>query len=162
MFLQLPTHRVDTEDAEFRQRWIQSRTITNTMPDVCLVNMPYGALEWPTLALSMLKASLINAGIDCALLYPNFNFAEQIGSVPYADLVWVRGEMIGEWTFAGAAFPDFKPDHEAYLKKITDTYAPNDDAEAKKIRDFLWRIRKKAEAFIEKTAHDILARNPRI
>src|SRR3977135_87016 len=132
------------------------------MTDVCLVNLPYGALERPTLALSMLKACLTNAGIDCALLYSTFDFAEQIGSIPYADLVWVRGEMIGEWTFSGAAFPDFKPDHDSYLKKITDTYAPNDEAEAKKIRDLLWRIRKKAEVFIEQTAHDILARHPRI
>ena len=132
------------------------------MSDVCLVNLPYGALERPTLALSMLKASLTNAGIDCALLYPNFDFAEQIGSVPYADLVWVRGEMIGEWTFSGAAFPDFKPDHDDYLRKITDTYAPNDEAEAQKIRDFLWRIRKKAEVFIETTARKILAGSPRI
>jgi len=132
------------------------------MTDVCLVNLPYGALERPTLALSMLKASLTNAGIDCALFYPNFDFAEQIGSVPYADLVWVRGEMIGEWTFSGAAFPDFKPDHDSYLKKITDTYAANDEAEANKIRDFLWRIRKKAEIFIETAARKILAGNPRI
>jgi magnesium-protoporphyrin IX monomethyl ester (oxidative) cyclase len=132
------------------------------MTDVCLVNMPYGALERPTLALSMLKASLTNAGIDCGLFYPTFAFAEKIGSVPYADLVWVRGEMIGEWTFSGAAFPDFKPDHESYLKKITDTYAPNNEAEAKKIRDFLWRIRNKAEIFIEETAQEIIARRPRI
>ncbi|HYH79111.1 MAG TPA: homoserine O-acetyltransferase, partial [Longimicrobium sp.] len=89
-------------------------------------------------------------------------FAEMIGSVPYADMVWVRSEMIGEWTFAGAAFPEFAADHDDYLARINATYAAGDEAEAGRIRDFLWRIRRKAEAFIDRTAREVLATRPRI
>jgi hypothetical protein len=46
--------------------------------DVYLVAMPYAALERPSLALGLLKASLINHGISAKVCYANFAFAETI------------------------------------------------------------------------------------
>jgi homoserine O-acetyltransferase len=132
------------------------------MSDVALVYVPYGALERPSLALSVLKAALQRAQIDCSLRYTTFDFAERIGSITYADMVWVRAEMIGEWTFAGAAFAGFEPDHDEYMRRILATYAPADEAQARRITDKLWRIRHQAEAFVERTAATILAEAPRI
>ena len=132
------------------------------MADVCLVNVPYGALERPSLALSVLKPALQQVGISCDLVYSTFRFAEMIGTVPYADMVWVRGEMIGEWTFSGAAFPDFAPDHEEYMRRIMASYAPGDEASASRIENLLWRIRAKAEVFVKELAEEIVSGNPRI
>jgi hypothetical protein len=132
------------------------------MSDVCLVNLPYGALERPSLALSVLKATLQRAGISCDLIYSTFQFAEMIGTVPYADMVWVRGEMIGEWTFAGAAFPDFTPDHDEYMRRIMFSYAPGSEADSRRIAEWLWRIRQKAEIFIDRLAQEIVSRRPKI
>lgn len=132
------------------------------MAEVTLVNVPYGALERPSLALSVLKPALLREGISCELIYSTFRFAEMIGTVPYADMVWVRGEMIGEWTFSGAAFPEFIPDHDEYMRRIMSSYAPGDKESATRIENLLWRIRAKAELFISEMAQEIVARNPRI
>lgn len=132
------------------------------MTEVCLVHVPYGCLERPSLALSMLKAGLRRAGIDCRLLYTTFDFAEGIGRVSYTDLVWVRGEMVGEWTFAGAAFPDFAADHDEYLDRVAATFAPGGGAAAQQVRHLFRRIRRQAEAFIEQTARRVLEQEPRI
>jgi magnesium-protoporphyrin IX monomethyl ester (oxidative) cyclase len=131
------------------------------MMDVALVYLPYGPLERPSLAFGMFKVALEKAAISCQVLYPNFKFAEQIGTVSYADMGWVREEMIGEWTFAGAAFPDFQPNQDEYLRRVVSTYA-GEDAEAQAVRETLWTIRRKAEKFIDETAREIAAMKPRI
>ncbi len=132
------------------------------MNDVELVYMPYGALERPSLALSLLKVSLVEQGISCALRYATFGFAEEIGAVQYADMVWLRSEMVGEWTFAGAAFPDFHPDHEDYLSRVLSTYAPDGGEAAERITDLLWSFRRKAEAYVARVAREVVAGHPRI
>ena len=92
------------------------------MHDVSLVFMPYGPVERPSLGLSLLKQALVDDGMSCEVLYPNFRFADKIGLIPYAELAWVREENIGEWTFSGAAFPEFNPDHEPYLEPVSYTH----------------------------------------
>jgi hypothetical protein len=49
------------------------------MVDVCLVLMPYAAVERPSIALGLLKASLEKSHIKPAILYPNIWFASEIG-----------------------------------------------------------------------------------
>lgn len=132
------------------------------MPDVSLVYLPYGALERPSLALSILKACLMNASIEVELEYTNFTFAEAIGSNLYPDMVWVRNEMIGEWTFAGAAFPDFQPDSKTYLDRIIEVFAPDNEKTAAYTRQLLLRIRQKAQTFIDQTARRIVSKSPKI
>ena len=78
--------------------------------DVCLVYLPYGPLERPSLALSLLKPAVQRAGFSCRLLYENFRLATRLGTALYSSLAWVREENFGEWTFSAAAFPDFRPD----------------------------------------------------
>jgi magnesium-protoporphyrin IX monomethyl ester (oxidative) cyclase len=127
--------------------------------DICLVYLPYGPLERPSLAFGLFKVALREAGLEPRVLYPSFRFAERIGTRMYSDLGWVREEMIGEWTFAGAAFPDFRPDHDAYLERVAATYAPEQGAS---LREALWSVRLQAEAFIEALAREVAALRPRI
>lgn len=53
------------------------------MTDVCLVLMPYAAMERPSLALGLLKASLTESGINSTALYPNLWFAQEVGIYNY-------------------------------------------------------------------------------
>jgi ribosomal peptide maturation radical SAM protein 1 len=131
------------------------------MSDVCLVFMPYGPVERPSLALGLLKQALVMDGISCEVLYPNFRFAERIGLVPYAELAWVREENIGEWTFSGAAFPDFQRDHDPYLERVASLFARHEN-EAEATRQWIWKVREMATEFVEEVAREIVARKPRI
>jgi len=90
------------------------------MTDICLVTMPYGPIGRPCLALGQLVASSKNEGLDIKALYPVFWFAQEIGINIYSVLSDVASpiDLIAEWTFAGAAFPNFAPDHEKYLSSI--------------------------------------------
>jgi trigger factor len=48
-------------------------------PAVVLVNMPYGILERPSLALGSLQGALARAGIKTRSLYPHLEFARLVG-----------------------------------------------------------------------------------
>ncbi len=132
------------------------------MTDVCLVLMPYASVERPSIALGLLKACLQQSAIQTTVLYPNIWFAQEIGLDVYAALSDILVmDFLGEWTFSGAAFPDFQPDHLEYLRLVTQSEAcrclpglnPN---------ELLWEVREKATLFIERVAQSILDLEPRI
>lgn len=125
------------------------------MTDVCLVLMPYAAMERPSLALGLLKASLQENGITPAVLYPNLWFAEDIGIYKYKVISEaLAAGFVGEWTFSGVAFPEFESDHAEYFHTI-------DCDKADTIRE-LWSVRNQAAAFIDKVAQSVLDLQPRI
>src|SRR5579863_983386 len=87
-----------------RPRMPEARTGTT---DVTLVCMPYAAIQRPSLALGVLKASLAGTGIRCDVEYANLEFAARIGLDVVTLMFFQRTDsLIGEWTFAGAAFPE--------------------------------------------------------
>ena len=76
------------------------------MVDVCLVSMPFAAIENPSLALGILKGSLDKTKLEAVCLYPGFELAEQIGPDVYQAIAASRPEMhAGDWIFSGVAFP---------------------------------------------------------
>ena len=76
--------------------------------DVCLVLMPYADIPRPSLALGLLQASLHRAGIGCSTVYANLAFAERLDwGLPDASHL---ERLLGEWTFAAAAFDPPWPD----------------------------------------------------
>lgn len=86
------------------------------MSDVCLVLMPYAAVERPSIALGLLKARLQQAKLEPTILYPNIQFAEEIGLDVYAMISENFIEtFLGEWTFSGVLFPEFNPNHSEYF-----------------------------------------------
>ena len=125
------------------------------MTDVCLVLMPYAGIERPSLALGLLKASLKESSISSKVLYPNLWFAEDIGIYKYKAIAdGLAGGFVGEWTFSGAAFPDFQPDRSEYFQVINRN-------KSDLIRD-LWEVRNRAISFIDRVAQSILKLHPRI
>lgn len=125
------------------------------MTDVCLVLMPYAGIERPSLALGLLKASLKESSISSKVLYPNLWLAEDIGIYKYKAIgEGLAGSFVGEWTFSGAAFPDFDPDHSKYFSTI-----PNITPKTiQQIRS----IRNQAASFVDRVAQSILQLHPRI
>ena len=92
------------------------------MVDVCLVLMPYAAVERPSIALGLLKAALTKDSIDATAIYANIWFAKYIGLSDYNHNRYIRlapFRLIGEWTFSQTAFPDFQADDEKFLELIT-------------------------------------------
>lgn len=137
------------------------------MVDVCLVLMPYAAVERPSIALGLLKASLQKSHIETAVLYPNLWFASEIGLNLYRAMSHVYLELfLGEWTFSGAAFPDFHPDHDKYMQLIREKWVNNPSLHSmfdiEDLSSACWQVRQEATAFIDKVAQSVLDLQPRI
>lgn len=135
--------------------------------EICLVSMPYAAVQRPSIALGVLKACLEQASIATQVLYPNLWFSEEIG-VGGAKIIGVDFPtlLIGEWTFSGAAFPDFAPDHDAFLSRIEAIFRHHPPMQAlldgRDLKSSLRQVRRRAEGFIGRVADHVLALNPRI
>ena len=132
--------------------------------DICLVSMPYAAVERPSIAVGLLTAELRGAGIEVESRYACVDFAARIGLRAYDALLNSKTSLfIGEWSFAAAAFPE--------LSAIDDGYLTVCAAELRKYpvwdrkvspKRFLRSLRKTAERFTNELADEIVARKPRI
>ena len=144
--------------------------IINNHPtqDVCLVLMPYAALERPSIALSILKTSLGQIGINSQIIYGNLLFAEEIGPHIYDMICKSQSHcLIGEWTFSKVAFPEFEADHDAYFQHVRrgvnglESLAKAIGSQIS-VKDLIYRIKEKTEAYIEKMAYHVLSFEPKI
>jgi magnesium-protoporphyrin IX monomethyl ester (oxidative) cyclase len=130
--------------------------------DVCLVYMPYGTVTAPSISIGSLLAEAKRDGLNAQAVYATFWFAEKMGLAHYSVLSdsAVPQDLLGEWTFSGAAFPGFEPDHEAFLaerlERVGSLFGPGD------LRETFWAIRRQAEAFVTTAAERVLALDPRI
>jgi ribosomal peptide maturation radical SAM protein 1 len=137
--------------------------------DVVLVNMPFAAVERPSLGLGQLKALLSAASIDAAVVYPNLRFAAMAGAHSYQMLGRMSmHDYVLEWVFTAAAFPDFIGGNSWPFRRwvanldetLVERIVPGGD------RNDVWqkllRLRAEAPAFVRDTAIEILAQQPRI
>ena len=90
------------------------------MGKVLLLSMPFGALERPSLGLSLLKARLNEEGFACDVRYLGFPFAEFIGHEMYQ---WMCYELpytafAGDWTFTAALYGENAENDQAYIQEI--------------------------------------------
>ncbi|MDD2710358.1 MAG: RiPP maturation radical SAM C-methyltransferase [Verrucomicrobiae bacterium] len=134
------------------------------MPDFCLVSMPYGAVEQPSLALGLFKTSLKKAGFSTEIVYANFAFAESIGLDLYNAICGSLNDLLaGEWTFSPAAFPDFHSDPAEFLANLRESIRSMEIVAGRQdIPKALLAVREQTPAFIDRQARAILATNPRI
>src|SRR5262245_9993711 len=125
--------------------------------DVCLVNMPLASLSRPSIALGVLKPMLARAGTASRERYANPWWAGDVGARHYATFLAPRTEeCLVDWLFAGAAFPDFAPDHDAFLDMLF-TNHPNLFAEGEqKGRALLLDLRAQMPDFVDWTARRVL------
>lgn len=95
------------------------------MNRVLLVNMPFAAVESPSLALGLLKSGLVKEGIPCDVEYLNIRFAEMIGMENYNFVVMGPGYFFGERVFAHVLFADRIPDDVQYCTHISERSTPD-------------------------------------
>ena len=125
--------------------------------DVCLVSMPYAAVERPSIALGLLVAALRGAGIDVEAQYACLDFAHGVGLRAYQTVLNSQTNyFIGEWTFSAAAFPEMGAVDEEYLDTISAELRLPD------ARELLLSLREEASRFVAAAADAIVARRPRI
>jgi len=134
--------------------------------DVCLATMPYSAVTRPSIGLGLLKARLVEGGISCGVDYANLAFAAWIGLDALRLVESARLEtLIGEWTFAGAAFPERPTTVKDILGAVNVEHLRDMPELAGKLVDLTevygW-VREVAPRFVDDTARRILARRPRI
>lgn len=133
------------------------------MPDVVLVSMPYAEVQRPSIALGLLQAALRETAIEVESCYPNLAFAELLGLDLYRTIAATPTDfLLGEWTFAGAAFPDFEPDHDRYLALTVGGGLGGFRGPAADVEATFRRVRARATAWVEELAASIAARRPRI
>ncbi|WP_437834226.1 RiPP maturation radical SAM C-methyltransferase [Sorangium sp. So ce1153] len=85
-----------------------------------LVNMPFGSLLRPPLALGLIQAQLRGAGLPASTLHLTFDFARLIGFGAYESIAFFKGveTQVGEWLFAEAAWRRrFGPGEEEFLAR---------------------------------------------
>ncbi len=117
---------------------------------IVLVQMPYAGVEHPSIALGILQATLTRQGLACSSYYANLKWCEELGVERYHAISATQTELLlGEWTFAEAAFGQTQDDEE-FLERT----------QAK--RELILEARARTAQFVEKTAREILRKAPRI
>lgn len=98
------------------------------MHRVLLINMPFAAVESPSLALGLFKSNLQKQGISCHVEYLNIDFARTIGMENYNFIVMGPSIMAGERLFSHILFGNQIPDDSQYYAFISNNIsldAPN-------------------------------------
>lgn len=131
--------------------------------DVCLVNMPFTTPVTPSAALGVLQAGLNRAGLSTRTVYANLAYCEIVsfqraGRVTHCS----RNEALGDWIFAGVAFPEFSPpDQDAYLRRVFRQNFTFWSLGLDEFKRLAWSFRNDAAAFVERIADQALALRPR-
>ncbi|GCE14654.1 RiPP maturation radical SAM C-methyltransferase [Tengunoibacter tsumagoiensis] len=138
---------------------------------VLLISMPFGLLDYPSLALGLLQGSLQPLQIPTSTLYFTFKFAEMVGSIFYQQIAKGRPmiqDFIGEWIFSAALFAE-NSETEAYIRNVVygDMECHNTIYKTGKgiTEDFIQDIlaaRAKTELFLSECVEEILQHNPAI
>lgn len=98
-----------------------------------LIDMPFGEIKWPSLALTQLQAVVkeeLGDYIDTQIIYANHDFANlfglkeyqlisggpSIGNVDLSENQIHSG--IGDWIFRAAAFPEWEDNSEEYFRQF--------------------------------------------
>jgi ribosomal peptide maturation radical SAM protein 1 len=114
------------------------------MTRVLLVNMPFAALDTPSLALGLFKSRLRQDGIPCDVQNLNFTFAEIIGQDNYDFMLRLSAILGGEQLFARAVFGDALPPDEEYYREALATKSATSETIAR-----LEQIRSAVPTFLQ-------------
>ena len=90
--------------------------------------MPFASVHYPSLGISLLKASLNRAGFRCDLKYFNLDYAERIGLKTYSNITDKAPFMalLGEWLFSHLVFTEESHNEFEYLFEFLPNYCGHD------------------------------------
>ena len=120
------------------------------MHRISLVNMPFAALQFPSLALTQLKAvteEALGDEVRVRILYLNQDVAHYLGVPLYhhlANSVESNTVGLGDWFFRQAAFGEFDDNEEEYFQR----FFPARDARFELRRQALIAKRRILDAFL--------------
>ncbi|MBN9414494.1 hypothetical protein ABS71_16780 [bacterium SCN 62-11] len=127
---------------------------------IVFVHMPYAAVEHPSLALGILQSECNQRGLASRCLYPNLEWLKKLGGTDYhAISSAISEDLVGEWTFAEAAFRDQTPRAEGYLDFVC---RRGKLATLPEARAMLLRARELSHAFIDELALQVLSHRPKV
>src|SRR6201984_1349520 len=127
-----------------------------------LLNFPFAPRAHPSLAFSLLKPILSNAGFKTAILYTNQEFARQIGPTRYEYIANYQPQtelLIGELLFS-----QFLNDTDISqsLAQIARSPSVGESEIGRTALLDLSEAREKVFAFVNSTAAALLEMNPRV
>jgi ribosomal peptide maturation radical SAM protein 1 len=134
---------------------------------VYLINPPFGAIERPNIGLGLLQASARESGFSCRTYHANLAFAERLGLDLYYFIANtpIYLDLLGEWLFSGALFPETDATSEDYLQRFINGDLESNLQALKPGYDLLETLRqsrKLATEFIDGLASEIVSAGPRI
>jgi len=139
--------------------------------DVIFVNMPFGPL-FPSIGLSLLKASLSPLNISTKICYFNVKFAKEIGVSLYYDVSNVEKlsmcDLVGEWIFSVGLFNSNPVDVENFIEDVLrgrsqihkEVYPRTKPVAESFIQDILY-IRSLVDDFLNQCLNEVLSYHPR-
>ncbi len=130
--------------------------------EVCLVSMPHTPVERPSLAVGLLQAVLERDGISTGAIYANILWCEKTGLHLY-NFARHGENQFGDWIFSEVAFPEFKPDPQAYLRLIfSEPVLRRLRITKGELPQFVADVRGRARHFIDEIAGQIVDASPSI
>lgn len=139
----------------------------NGAAQVCLVSMPYAGITRPSMALGLLKAMLARDGLRAVVANANLWFADQVGLELY-QLCSMHAPitfLMGEWTFAAAAFPGASHRDEQYLRHLAAVSAEvplRNAGDPQALTAKMRELRAAATRFVDEAARRVLATGARV
>jgi ribosomal peptide maturation radical SAM protein 1 len=121
------------------------------MQRVHLIDMPFGTLELPSLALTQLASrlkDLFPGQVSTQILYLNHDFGDYLGIPLYQDIAHSAEHFhsgIGEWFFRQSAFPGVPDNREEYFSR----YYREPDPSSTQIREVILEKRETIDTFLD-------------
>lgn len=85
---------------------------------IILLHLPFGPVQWPSIGLSLLAASMQEIDVECEVRYFALDYAKKIG-VPlyqkFAENEPCSQLLLGEWVFSGALHPTSSQQRKDFL-----------------------------------------------
>jgi ribosomal peptide maturation radical SAM protein 1 len=123
------------------------------MYKISLINMPFAALQLPSIALTQLKSLIgekFGDEVSIDVCYVNQDFAKLL-SIQFYNLVSLYIDFhvtgIGDWLFRQSAFPNVADNSEAYFKR----YYPRPDKQTQDIKMLAAKTRSELDSFMNQT-----------
>jgi magnesium-protoporphyrin IX monomethyl ester (oxidative) cyclase len=119
---------------------------------IALVNMPFAAINMPSLALTQLKTVVearFPGQVSVEVIYLNQEFVHYLGLEPYESVTTMmehHDSGLGDWFFRQAAFPDALDNSEQYLRR----YYAVQSKQVQMFKLYIQQKRKGLDAFLGK------------
>ena len=129
-------------------------------PDLVLVTMPFQHVQFPSLAVGLLKAILAREGFAVRAVYANLRFAGRCGldAALLGEREW-HASFFGDWLFQRALFPGAEMPAEEWVRDYAGAKRLTEE-ELKAAVATAAALRADAEAFLDDLAAEIVASAP--